>query len=232
MATTEAVGLISAVDALDRAYGGQLCELVHPDGSSRLFEVHRWMRSATATDLSLFVDQCRGRTLDVGCGPGRLTAALRARGVPALGIDISPEAVRQARRRGAAAACHDVFDDVPGFTGWRHIVLADGNIGLGGDPLRLLRRVAELLTADGSILVELVDGRSAFHQSLRLRVGHQLSPAFGWATVGVDMIDALTQAAGLRVSNLRRISGRPVATVCHSGHSSAADVLGAGRRRR
>src|SRR5689334_9403404 len=48
------------------------------------------------------VNSCSGSTLDVGCGPGRLVSALARRGVAALGIDISGEAVAQAHGRGAA----------------------------------------------------------------------------------------------------------------------------------
>src|SRR6185437_3825825 len=39
------------------------------------------------------LDRCEGPTLDIGSGPGRLTVALAERGIPALGIDITPYAV-------------------------------------------------------------------------------------------------------------------------------------------
>jgi 2-polyprenyl-3-methyl-5-hydroxy-6-metoxy-1,4-benzoquinol methylase len=94
---------MSTSEALDRAFAGEMCELVHPDGSSRTMAIEGWQQNATAADLELFVDRCHGPTLDVGCGPGRLTAALTERGVDALGIDISLEAVRQTRDRGAPA---------------------------------------------------------------------------------------------------------------------------------
>ena len=37
--------------------------------------VHRWRRDADPDDLELLA-HCEGHTLDLGCGPGRLTAAL------------------------------------------------------------------------------------------------------------------------------------------------------------
>jgi SAM-dependent methyltransferase len=40
--------------------------------------------------------------LDVGCGPGRLTAALSRAGCYALGLDISTRAVATTRARGGA----------------------------------------------------------------------------------------------------------------------------------
>ena len=48
----------------------------------------------------------------------------------------------------------DVFGPLPGEGTWRHVLLADGNIGIGGDPLRLLRRAARLLRPGGTVLVE------------------------------------------------------------------------------
>jgi SAM-dependent methyltransferase len=52
--------------------------------------------------LALFADQVRavggGPVADVGCGPGRITAHLRALGVDAFGIDLSPAMVEVARR--------------------------------------------------------------------------------------------------------------------------------------
>ena len=41
----------------------------------------------TRADLALLA-HCTGRTLDIGCGPGRLTAALAALGHVVLGIDV------------------------------------------------------------------------------------------------------------------------------------------------
>ncbi len=50
-----------------------------------------------------------------------------------------------ARSCGALALHRDVFATVPGTgDGGRGSLLADGNIGIGGDPDALLSRVAEL----------------------------------------------------------------------------------------
>ena len=92
--------------------------------------------------------------LDVGCGPGRLLAALAAEGRAATGIDISPVAVRLARRRGGQAICASVFSPLLEAGAWRSVLLLDGNVGIGGDPERLLARVAELLTPGGEAIVE------------------------------------------------------------------------------
>jgi SAM-dependent methyltransferase len=144
------------------------------------------------------LERCTGPTLDVGCGPGRLTAALTSAGRPALGVDISAEAVRQARRRGAPAYRGDVFATVPDEGAWRHVLLADGNIGIGGDPGRLLGRCRRLLRPGGDILVE-VDppGSGTWAGPVLLRHDERTSHPFPWAVVAADDLPALTERAGL-----------------------------------
>ena len=51
--------------------------------------------------LAMFAERVRavgGPVVDVGCGPGQITAYLRDLGLDAFGIDLSPEMVRLARR--------------------------------------------------------------------------------------------------------------------------------------
>ena len=207
---------ITSAEALDAAYRGQPCEVVRPDGSTRLVPTQRWSGHASPDDNALFVDPCVGSTLDVGCGPGRLSEALARRGLDVLGIDISQEAVRQTRQRGAPALCHDIFDRAAPFDQWRHIVLADGNVGLGGDPVRLLRRITELLRPGGTILVELAGpGRVVLHENVQLRVGDRTTTPFSWATVGTHAIADLAAASGLCVAGMRRRQTRHVATLRH-----------------
>ena len=49
------------------------------------------------------LDLCSGPTLDVGCGPGRMTRLLAERGAIVLGIDVVPEAISRTRYGGAVA---------------------------------------------------------------------------------------------------------------------------------
>ena len=206
---------ITPAQALDAAFAGVPCELVHSDGLAKRFTTHRWTGPASQVDRALFVDPCTGPTLDVGCGPGRLTVAVARKGHRALGIDISAEAVRLTRERGGAAVQQDVFDDLPQVSRWRHVLLADGNIGLGGDPVRLLRRLEELLEDRGTMLVELEGPgvRGGRHQ-VQLRVADRVCEPFGWATVGTDEIEGVAGRAGLAVEDIRCLAGRHVATLC------------------
>ena len=76
-------------------------DLVDPTTSrpARQLAPGDWCADRTPGDGACSPGAC-GPTLDIGCGPGRLVAALTALRVPALGVDVSAEAVRQARRRG------------------------------------------------------------------------------------------------------------------------------------
>jgi SAM-dependent methyltransferase len=57
---------------------------------------HPWLRAA----LDAFAEQVRGRgpVLDVGCGPGFVTAHLAGLGLDVSGVDLSPRMVEHARR--------------------------------------------------------------------------------------------------------------------------------------
>jgi SAM-dependent methyltransferase len=67
--------------------------------------------------LGAFADMVRragaGPVADVGCGPGRVTAFLDALGVPAFGIDLSPEMVAVARRSYPGRVALDVHRRQP-----------------------------------------------------------------------------------------------------------------------
>lgn len=203
---------MSSGAVVDAAFRGAAVEMVTARGTVLSLPVARWRGEATESDRQLFVDRCDGPTLDVGCGPGRLAGALTGRGVHALGLDISAEAVRQARGRGAAAVRGDVFGSVPAAGRWRHALLADGNIGIGGDPVRLLRRVSELVGAGGSVLAEVESpGVGVRSHHVRLRAGGRESAPFAWARVGVDGIGAVARRAGLVWCGLRLHGGRRVA---------------------
>lgn len=138
-------------DAL-RAGRGPLF-LRRTDGWLLPLDVERWCARADAADLSA-LHRCEGAVLDIGCGPGRLVAALAARGRRVLGVDVSEAAVERTLRLGGTALHRSVFDPLPGEGRWGTVLLVDGNIGIGGDPAGLLRRAAGLLRHGGLIIAE------------------------------------------------------------------------------
>lgn len=171
-------------------------------GEAHHLPLHRWTGHLVDGDDSL-VRMCHGTTLDVGCGPGRITEALALRGIPVLGIDIAAEAVRQTRHRGAEALRRDVFGALPGQGRWRHVVLADGNVGIGADPYRLLARVHELLCAGGTAVCEAAPPGTGLHRiQVRLERDRLHSAWFWWAEVGTVALAELAPAAGFSVSRV------------------------------
>ncbi|GAA2358547.1 methyltransferase type 12 [Catellatospora methionotrophica] len=188
--------------ALHRAAcgGDGALRLVDPAGTLlRHLDTTAWHADPTPGDHGLLA-RCTGATLDVGCGPGRLAAALSRSGVPALGIDVSPAAVRLARARGAHAVVQDVFAPLADARDWRHALLADGNIGIGGDPVRLLARCRDLLAPGGTVFAEVEPpGTQGWRGRVALTDADRTSEPFAWAVVGADDLGPLAAQAGLRL---------------------------------
>ncbi|WFE55247.1 class I SAM-dependent methyltransferase [Micromonospora sp. WMMD1155] len=184
--------------------------MVHDDnGSRRRLPVRRWHGPAEPT-MDDVLGRCVGPTLDLGCGPGRLTSALSRAGVTAVGVDISAQAVRLTRARGAVALRADLFAPLPAEGRWAHVLLIDGNIGIGGDPRVLLARCRDLLRPGGTVLVELEPpGPGLWMGRARLAVegaegGWHVGPPFRWARLDTVAVTGAASAAGLVVRDLFR----------------------------
>jgi hypothetical protein len=133
--------------------------------------------------------------------------------VPALGIDVSPSALRTATGSGAIVLERSVFDPLPGEGRWGTVLLLDGNIGIGGDPAALLGRLRELLDERGEAVVE-VDppGRALVRDEVRIRGGDTGDgPWFEWAWVGADAAEELALGAGFASCHVHRYGDRFVA---------------------
>ncbi len=191
-----------------QALQGHPCLVVGLGDDPQPLPMSDWTREADGHDHELLA-HCVGPTLDIGCGPGRLSARLAALGHVVLGIDVVHEAVRQTRDRGVSAIVRDVYDSLPGEGRWRTALLADGNVGIGGDPVALLTRVRELLDPRGRVVVELAAPGQGHHSAwAELHCGDARSRPFKWSVVGVDAIERLAEAAGLKVSSTHSFGHR------------------------
>ncbi|MEU7761395.1 MULTISPECIES: class I SAM-dependent methyltransferase [Micromonospora] len=200
---------------------GDVHWLVPADGPSRRLPVERWHRQATAAEATV-VARCAGPTLDLGCGPGRMSVALTRAGLSAVGVDVSPRAVALTRARGAVAVHADLFGPLPAEGRWAHTVLLDGNIGIGGDPVALLRRCGSLLCSSGTVLAELEPpGAGAWQGQAHVETGRHRGTPFRWAWLDPDAMSGVAAAAGLRVGEVFRSGGRWFAELTRMDRSAA-----------
>jgi SAM-dependent methyltransferase len=201
----------------DLLYGRLLASAVsgacvrQSDGRVEPLEIGRWLADADAVDREILAD-VEADVLDLGCGPGRHLAALRAAGKRGLGVDLSPVAVAIARGRGADAINASLWSRIPGL--WRTVLLLDGNIGIGGAPISLLRRAGELLEPGGAILVEVDPPGAPTHRiRVRLEAHGVVSEWFRWARVGADGVAETARRAGFHVETVRALAGRTFVTL-------------------
>ena len=187
--------------------------LRRPDGWLLPLEVERWCADVDAADRSVLA-RCTGPVLDIGCGPGRLVAALASAGRPVLGVDVNPTAVARTTASGGQALCRSIFDPLPGEGRWRTALLIDGNIGIGGDPQALLARVAQLVSPGGLGVVETAGAE--VNEQVRVRVDDgrgRLGRPFAWARVGPAALRTHARAAGWSVAEEWTIDGRSFAAL-------------------
>jgi SAM-dependent methyltransferase len=200
--------LRSATDLYESALGNGRSPLasaeyhaIGDDGTRRRLPFERWLQRAADEEEQL-LEWAVGPVLDIGCGVGRHLLALQRRGVGATGVEISSRAVQIARARGSEVIEGSIFE-VPERSSWGTALLLDGNIGIGGDPERLLARVAGLLGPGGRALVEL-DPPRVETRCLRLRLEgpEDVSDWIPWAWVGVDAIGPIAAEVGLALEDV------------------------------
>ncbi len=192
------------------------------DGTAVLFPLERYLGPADAIDEQV-LDGLKGPVLDIGCGPGRHLHALAARGVFALGVDLSPVAVELAVGGGGRAIVGDIFAEPPGRGSWRSALLLDGNVGIGGSPVRLLSRVGALLNAGGELLVELAPpGTLTCSTHARLETDGLASAWFPWARVAASEIVPIAHAGGFRTAKVWSLSERWFARLLRDQRGSSS----------
>jgi glycosyltransferase A (GT-A) superfamily protein (DUF2064 family) len=213
----------SPTTLFDAALAGATVEVRVADAGRSGYVRSGTMDATTWTRLSeadeVVVSRCEGPVLDVGCGPGRFVEALACRGVPALGVDLSREAVGRTRQRGGSALVRDVHKRLPGEGRWGTVLLADGNIGIGGDPLSLLRRCRDVVRPGAVALVETSPEPT---HDLRTTVtlhgpGGRRSVPVPWAVLGTRALVRLATAAGFVAVEDWQVGGRAFVMLRQAG---------------
>lgn len=201
-------GALSPYEGALRSRGS--LDLVSADGRVLPLAIRRYLAEADPVDQTV-LDQCVPPVLDVGCGPGRIVQALSAVGLPALGVDIADVAVALTQQRGVPALSRSVFERVPGEGRWPTVLVLDGNIGIGGDVPCLLQRLAGLMAAGGSLIVEASVPEPDTDEVLDVRFGSAdrlMGPQFPWALVGPAALIGHAGRAGLLVADYWSSGGR------------------------
>jgi SAM-dependent methyltransferase len=192
--------------------------LLERDSSLRYFRTWPEMPAHHRCLLS----HARGRVLDVGAGAGQHTLALQGRGLAVTAIDASPLAVEVCRARGVRDAREMDANDLRLDETFDTVLFLGNTLGIAGTPngLRaLLRRLHDLVTADGHILAELNDYTTTanpthlrYHQhnrqrgrypgSLNLRIEYDdtRGPAFDWLLQSLPDLRAICAETGWKVA--------------------------------
>ena len=161
----------------------------------------------------------RGRTLDVGCGGGRVCLHLQERGQEVVGIDVSPGAVEVCRRRGVRNVRLCSIDDVDQRLGiFDTIVMLGNNFGLfasAAKAKRLLRRFNRLTSGRSRIVAQTRDvyrtsdpahlayqkrnrarGRMSGQIRIRARYRDHTTPWFDYLMVSQEELEGLLEGTG------------------------------------
>jgi SAM-dependent methyltransferase len=127
----------------------------------------------------LCVNLVKGRVLELGAGFGRLSQALRARGLEVVTTDADADLVAMYQARGWADSFPVVLPDIPGSLGKFDVVIAlRGVLGLSGELDRVrrsLHRIRQLLNPGGRLIFTssrptsllVVPGRSPLEYRIR-----------------------------------------------------------------
>lgn len=193
----------------DRAEAAEQPALVSECGVTILLDVARYCAAPSRSERR-FLRQLSGPVLDVGCGPGRAAAFLRRHGTAALGLDANPALVDLARANGAWCVHQSLFDPVPFEGRWHEVLLLDGNIGIGGDPAKLLERLRRIVTIGGHALLEVERLGGIVPLIVREHHGGVIGTPFPWATVSVTALDVLIEGSGWRCVHVHEIDERVV----------------------
>lgn len=140
------------------------------------------------------------RVLDVGCGPGHLTAGLEP-SVDVVGLDVSEGMLEQARavRSAATYRAHDYHNPVPEEYGSFDVVLAVGSLDFCEEIALVLGHLAQATRPGGNLLVNVIERRVglAGHEERRLPITPERMP-------GVDLVfhDLQEMVAAVREAEL------------------------------
>jgi len=169
----------------------------------------------------------KGNVLDIGCGAGRHTLWLQQNGFKVTAIDISPEAIEVAIRRGVKdckvmSGLQLSFDQ----TSFDTVLLLGNNFGIAGNPEateKMLQDIYKMTTLEGRIIASSRDpavtdnpahlryheynraiGRPIGQVTIRIEYKDELGDWFDLLLVSPAEMVKITEAAGWKMARLFR----------------------------
>jgi trans-aconitate methyltransferase len=117
-------------------------------------EKHSFVWKMAAGLLELLEAKAGERILDLGCGTGHLTEKIAATGAKVIGVDRSPEMIRQARERYPALLFEVMDAREIAFTEPFDAVFSNATLHWIKEPEKLTRGIAKVLRPGGRFVAE------------------------------------------------------------------------------
>nr|MDT0658181.1 class I SAM-dependent methyltransferase [Micromonospora sp. DSM 115978] len=215
---------------------------VRSDGHAASFDIAR--RFGRPTDFSpqdtFVTDEAAGATLDVGCGAGKHVAALRGRGIGAIGVDNEPLAIAAARHAGVReVALMDAFRLGFGAGAFDCVTLYSNGLSMGGSVdgvRRLLDELARVTRPGGRLLLTNTDVATSPHEHDQVyqranltagrprglvrmccRYGDREGPWFDWLFLAPEDLPEVARSTRWRVARVQRFPAGVYAAVLDRG---------------
>lgn len=103
-----------------------------------------------------FLEKAKGRVIDIGCGPGRVGAFLKNKGLNVVGVDISSDLVYIAKKRGTFTYQMDINKELPNSI-FDTVIMYGNGFGMPGsieNIQSLLRRLHNITNKNSIIIAE------------------------------------------------------------------------------
>jgi 2-polyprenyl-3-methyl-5-hydroxy-6-metoxy-1,4-benzoquinol methylase len=182
------------------------------------------------------VQNCAGKTLDLGAGAGSHSLAIQGRGLDVISVDISIKAVEVMSRRGCKnAEVGDIFDSYPEPFDTVFVILNIGIVRNLDGLARFLKHLDTLLSDNGRLITDSIDPRNSEDESyrkytqaniangrymgertLRIEYKNQIGDWFEWAHIDPETLNQYVHDAGYSMECLGNDGKRYLVSITRS----------------